>query len=213
MPLTVQALGIFLVLLPGFASVYLTQQLSFRPKQSELDKVVEALLLSLVLYVLVIPFFGFALPVGWHAAGTSGNLGSYVVVAKWKELAVLALAAVLLGILYAANLNHDWALKLFRKAHVTKRTSRTSIWGDVFQEIGGTVQVGLADGRSVMGWVRHYSDDPSDSLIFLAQAAWIDESDGLVPIEGPGILLLREAQIQYVMFLNAANVGGASTSN
>ncbi len=197
MPTTIQALGVFLVLLPGFTCAYIVQQLAVRPKQTELDKVIEALLLSFVLYLGIAPCFGFALPVGWYLIAT----GSYVITVAWKELATLALGAVGLGILYAANLNHDWVLTFLRKIHVTERTSRTSIWGDAFQEFGGTVQVGLADGRMVTGWLRYYSDDVDEAAVFLEEAKWVDQNGNEIPVDGPGILLLPKFGIQYVMFL------------
>lgn len=203
MPNTIQALGIFLILLPGFTCAYIAQQLAVRPKQTEFDKAVEALLFSLVLYVAVGPLFHYALPVGWQET-VSGHPGIYVAVVRWKELATLAGAAVLLGVLFAANVNHDWILSLLRALHVTERTSRTSIWSDTFQDIvgGTTVQVVLGDGRTVSGWVHYYSDDPKDASLFLEEAEWIDEEGRKIPIPGPGILLLPQAGIQYVMFLD-----------
>lgn len=200
MPTTIQALGIFLVLLPGFTCAYIVQQLAIRPKQTELDKVIEALLLSFVLYLCVIPFFKFSLPVGWCPI-TTGRLQHYVIYVKWREIVAFALGAVGLGFLYAANIHHDWVLTLLRKIHVTERTSRASIWGDVFEELGGTVQVGLADGRMVTGWVVHYSDDMDEAAVFLGGAKWVAQDGNEVPVDGPGTLLLPKFGIQYVMFL------------
>jgi len=194
MPNTIQTLSVYLILLPGFTCAYIVQQLAIRPKQTELDKVIEALLLSFVLYLCIYPFFGFVFVVGW------------------KEPVALALGAVGLGILYAANINHDWALALLRKIHVTERTSRTSIWGDVFQELGGTVQVGLADGRMVTGWVRYYSDDVNEAAVFLEEAKWVNQNGNDIPVEGPGILLLPKSGIQYVMFLKNETTGSSSSS-
>ena len=170
MPTTTQAIGIFLILLPGFTCAYIVQQLvvrpklAVRPKQTEFDKVIEALLFSFILYLCVAPFFRFALPVGWHLTPDG-----YVIAVAWRELATLALGAVALGILYAANINQDWVLTLLHKIHITERTARTSIWDDAFQEFGGTVQIGLADGRMVTGWVRYYSDDVSEASVFLEE--------------------------------------------
>jgi len=203
MPNSIQALGVLLILLPGFTCAYIVQQLAVRPRQTELDKVVEALLFSLVLYVAVGPLFHFALPLGWHEAAV-GNPSSYSVVIEWKELASLAGAAVLLGIVFAANVNRDWSLALLRRIGVTERTSRTSIWSDSFQDIvgGTTVQVVLSDDRTVSGWVHYYSDGPGDASLFLEKAEWIDANNQKIPIPGPGILLLPAAGIKYVMFLD-----------
>jgi hypothetical protein len=63
MPEKMEALGVLLVLLPGFACAYIVQSLSVRRRQTELDKVVEALLLSLILYVITLPFYGHSLPI------------------------------------------------------------------------------------------------------------------------------------------------------
>jgi len=65
MPEKAEALGILLVLLPGFACAYIVQFLAVRRRQTEMDKVVEALLFSLVLYVITLPIFGNTLPIGW----------------------------------------------------------------------------------------------------------------------------------------------------
>ena len=85
------------------------------------------------------------------------------------------MAALLLSVLYAANINHDWLMSLFRHLGVTERTARSTIWNDVFQEIGGPVQVGLSGDIRVIGWLRYYSDEAEESSIFLEQAAWIDK--------------------------------------
>jgi hypothetical protein len=285
MPEKAEALGILLVLLPGFACAYIVQILAVRRKQTELDKIIEALLFSLLLYVLTLPFFGNTLPISWRQqhlsppaldipildsssivrqvplsevptflqaggkrvyklqdpTGTTrwipedelssalkaggkpsndlearriyaallsieGSAGSeedeaveaapFQVVVQWPHLAALAGLAFLLALLYASNINHDWMMKLFRKMRVTERTARSTIWNDAFQEIGGFVQVGISDGRSVIGWLRDYSDDGGEPSLFLEEAAWVmKQTDGTtseVSIEGPGILLTKE---------------------
>jgi hypothetical protein len=49
MPASTEALGILLLLLPGFSCAFLVQRIAVRARQTELDKIVEALLLSFVL--------------------------------------------------------------------------------------------------------------------------------------------------------------------
>jgi hypothetical protein len=211
-PLKAEALGIFLVLLPGFTCAYVAQYLSVRRKQTELDKIIEALLFSVVLYLATLPYFGNTLPAHWQASVSSPNV--YDVTIRWSQLLVLAAGSIVLGVLYAANINHDWLMTMFRFVGVTERTARSTIWNDVFQEIGGSVQVGLAGEIKVIGWLRYYSDEAEDSSLFIENAAWIDASGQETPITGPGILLTKEVGIEYVLFLDqpATKVEGQNTT-
>ncbi|HTX42450.1 MAG TPA: DUF6338 family protein [Acidobacteriaceae bacterium] len=202
MPASVAGLGILLILLPGFSCAFLVQRIAVRAKQTELDKVVEALLLSFVLYITTLPFFGYSLPVSWTSAD-SGNFAIYVIRFNWRHLLALGLGAIGLALLYAANINRDWLLTLLRKCNLTERTARSSIWNDTFQDIKlSYVTVGLEDGRSVLGYLRYYSDDWQDASLFLEDAAWVDKDGNQIPIDGPGILLTRESKIVFVAFLN-----------
>jgi len=204
MPEKPEALGVLLVLLPGFACAYIVQFLAVRRKQTELDKVVEALLFSLGLYLVTLPFFGRTLPIGWQSpTPTRPNVDQVTV--DYNHLGLLAGLAIVLAVLYAANINHDWLMKLFRWMRVTERTARSTIWNDVFHEVGGFVQVGISDGRSLIGWLSQHSDEAAEPSIFLEDAAWIVKDDkgeqSEVPIVGPGILLTATSGIEYVIFL------------
>ena len=202
MPGSTEAFGIFLVLLPGFSCAYVVQRLTVRPKQTELDKATEALLLSFLLYLIASPFFGFSFPIRWQKRTILG-FDEYTFQLNWTYLAVLASLAIIIGIVYSASLNHDWPLRLLRKANVTQRTARSSIWNDALQDIPSSyVLVQLAGDRSVIGYLRYYSDESEDASLFLEDAAWIVDKDGTQdPIDGPGILITKQAGIETVSFL------------
>ena len=199
MPGKIEALAIFLLLLPGFTSAYTVQLLSVRREQTELDKVVEALLFSFVLYLIAWPIFGYSLPLSWLAMGG----GQFQIQVRYLFLLTLFMLALALGVLYAANLNRDWVLTLLRRLQVTERTSRIAVWHDVFQGTGGWVQVSMKDGKKALGWVRYYSDDADDRSLFLEQASWIDNDGNEAPIDGPGLFLTKDSEIQSVMFLES----------
>jgi hypothetical protein len=196
MPEKAEALAILFVLLPGFLCAYITQSLAVRRQQTDTEKIVEALIFSLVLYLITLPHFGFTLPIHWQDVGH----GVFQVVADYPHLITLFGLSLALGTLYAANINHDWLMGLMRWANVTERTARTSIWNDAFQEISGWVQVGFDDGTQMRGWVRYYSDEAGDSSLFLERAAWIDGEDR-EEIDGPGILITAAATIKTITFL------------
>ena len=203
MPGTTEALGVLLLLLPGFSCAYIVQRLAVRPKQTELDKAIEALLFSFVLYLMASPFFNYSLPLSWQKKTVEG-IDQYAFQLNWQYLAVLAALALATGILYSVNLNHDWLLRLLRKWNITQRTARSSIWNDAFQDIPSSfVLVQLSRDRSIIGYLRYYSDEPEDASLFLEDAAWIvDEKGTQSPIDGPGILLTKQAGIESVSFLN-----------
>jgi hypothetical protein len=201
------------LLLPGFSCAYLVQRLAVRPKQTELDKVIEALILSFFLYLVVSPFFGYSLPLSWQAK-TSQGIEQYAFQLNWPYLASLATLALATGILYGANLNHDWILGTLRKLRITERTARNSIWNDAFQEIPSSfVLVQLSRDRSIIGFLRYYSDEQEDASLFLEDAAWIvDDSGTQSPIDGPGILLTKQAGIESVSFLNSGRRTSSGSS-
>jgi hypothetical protein len=207
MPDKVEALGVLLVLLPGFACAYIVQFLAVRRKQSELDKVIEALLFSLILYLLTLPFFAYTFPLGWGPLDAQ-HPDTYRIIINWRHLVWLTSASVVFAIVYSANINQDWVMWLLRHLKVTERTARKTIWNDAFQEVGGMVQVGISGDRKILGWLRYYSDEAEDSSLFLETASWLKtQEDGTEieqPIDGPGILLTKESGIEYVMFLNWA---------
>jgi hypothetical protein len=200
MPDKAEALGILLVLLPGFASAYIVQMLAVRRKQTELDKVVEALLFSLIFYLITLPLFGNTLPLSWRAFDAS-HPDVYQVVVQWRHLATLAGLALIFGVVYASNINYDLLTRLLFKFGINIRGSRINIWNDAFEELDGFVQVGLPGGRRVVGWVRDFSDEESVYELFLESAAWVDKEGNQQPINGPGILLTKESGIEYVTFL------------
>lgn len=202
MPDKLEALGVFLVLLPGFCSAYVVQQLCMRRKQTELDKVVEALLFSFILFLVTLPFFGYVLPVSWHPITTKDGT-AYTLAPNFKYLWTLLGISIVAGAGYAATINRDLLLKLFRRIGLTERTARYSIWNDAFQDIPGSyLQAELSDGRIVIGYLRYYSDDPEEASIFLEDAAWLTD-EGEIAIDGPGILLTKEAKIVFISFLDA----------
>jgi Family of unknown function (DUF6338) len=120
MPTSLIALQIFLILLPGFAAAYLVQQLATRRKQSDLERIIEALLFSFVIYVCFIAANRGQLP--FHVQKGSDANGDSIV---WDPSSVWILAGITFGFGFFAvvYINHDWN-RVFRKLHLTERTTR-----------------------------------------------------------------------------------------
>ena len=195
MPQGLQTLVALLVLLPGFVSARIARALSAQAPQSELERVIEALIFSFFTYVIYIMLFGVGLPIEWQPS---------FAVHRWRVV-FLALVACLLGLIWGVVRSKDLAMRLLRRCHLTERTSRESVWNDVFSNLGATAQVGLRDGRNLIGWIGRYSDSGGERCLFLEKASWVDEDGSMVSIDGEGILLTEKAEIEYVMFLDEKN--------
>ena len=205
MPQGLQTVLALLLLLPGFISARIVRLLTPRSQQSELERITEALTFSFLVYVAYFFIFGSALPVDWKV--TAGTAGVQVLPHRWRILCLLLLAIVL-GFLWGVAKARDWVLKALRRGKVTERTSRESVWNDVFLSFNGTVQVGLADGRMVIGWLRRYSETNDERSLFIERASWVSETGEIIAIPGEGLLLTEKSDIHFVMFL-----GSAATSN
>ncbi len=205
MPTTVVALQILLILLPGFTAAYIVQLLATRAKQTDLEKIIEALLFSFLIYVSYGLIRHNGMPVGIIHTASGDTFQFHRINLVW--LTGLSFFFALLMILYV---NKDGA-SFFRWVRLTERTSRNSIWNDTFQDVqqvvdpqaGSIVEVELGDGRRIMGAVKFYSDTAEECSVFLQSAAWISEDEQAeIPIRGPGILLTSNAKIISVSFLD-----------
>jgi len=195
----VEAITVLLLLLPGFLASRLKQRLTVIREQSELDKIVEALLYSFVIYVIY-SFFVRSFPVTLTTE-TKGQATGYSLKNDPRQLLILIAIAIGLGVLMSFAANHDIWGRFFRRIKVSNRSWRDTIWSDVFHNFGGAVQVELSDSRIVMGWLKYFSDRPGDSSLFLERAAWVTADYKLVPITGPGIFLTKDSGIRSISFL------------
>jgi Family of unknown function (DUF6338) len=191
-----QALVALLILLPGFVSARIARALSAQAQQSELERVIEALIFSFLTYVIYLVLFGTNLPIEW--------LPTFQV-HRWRVVFVTAIACGL-GVLWGVVRSKDLVLGLLRRYKLTERTSRESVWNDVFSSIAGSAQVGLHDGRNLVGWIGRYSDSGGERSLFVEEASRIKEDGSTVKIDGKGILLTDKAEIEYVMFLDEQSV-------
>jgi hypothetical protein len=204
MPGTLLALQVFLILLPGFSAAYIVQALATRRSQSDLERIIEALVFSFVIYVCYVPLSGGNLPfrVLHDPAGKAEDT------IYWEPAQLLWLAAITMvfALSAVAYVRFD-GNRLFQWFRLTERTTRNSIWNDVFESEaikGQPLQVELADGRSVLGSLHYYSDAAEDASIYLVGASWVDAKGNTVPIPGSGILLTKTSGIRSVSLLDPA---------
>ncbi len=204
-----EAIAVLVILLPGFLAARIEQRLTVNRDQSELDKIVEAMLYSFVTY-LIFAALSHSFPVAIEVEN-KGDISRYSIETDVLRLAFLAVIAIVLAVADSFAANNDLFGRLFRWMGVSRRSWRDSIWSDVFHNFGGAVQVELEDGRSVMGWLKYFSDRSEEASVFLEHAAWVGADLKLIRIEGPGIFLTRGSGIRSVTFLNWQQEADASS--
>lgn len=195
-----EALAVLFVLLPGFLSARVVQSLCVRASQSELEKFVEALLYSFVTYVVFVAAFR-RVPLAVIEKVSPDGSRVYRPDLGSLDLVVLLLIAGVLGTFISISITNDLHGKFFRFIRATQRTTRPSIWNDVFHDLSFFVQVQFSDGRKLIGWPRYFSDTPEEASLFLEKAAWIDHEGKEEDIPGPGILITKNMPIETIMFL------------
>jgi hypothetical protein len=200
------ALAALFVLLPGFISARIAEMISARSKQTELERVIEALLFSFFTYFIFVLCFSAEIPLSWKIDTDPSGAQHYAFHVVYGRFIALVILAVLLGVLWGLLQGKDFVGKLMKSMRLTERTSRESLWKDVFlSQKAGYVQVELADGRSALGYVSAYSDSGKERALFLRDAAWVTRdaqgNETFVEIPGPGLLLTDKSEIKYVMFL------------
>ncbi len=203
MPANLIALQIFLILLPGFAAAYIVQLLATRKTQSDLERVIEALLFSFVIYICFIGMNQGHLP--FHVLKDPLGNGETLV---WEPAHLGVLAGITFGFAIVAVAYIKWdGNRLFRRLHLTERTTRNSVWNDILENEAGeeqVVQVEVEGGRSVLGVLLYYSDAAEESSVFITQASWITADGKVIPIVGQGILLTKESGIRSISLLEPA---------
>jgi hypothetical protein len=185
-------LAFIIVLLPGLVCARLVQFLCVRRQQTEFDKVVEALLYSFIVYLGYAAIVG-GVPIKLTASTGQSGVTEYQIETEPLTILLVTGVAMVLAVLWAYLINNDLLGPTLRKVKLTQRTARADIWTDVFHELGGFVQVQLADGRQVIGWLRYYSDSPEGASLFLENGAWVgsNHEEGLSEIPGQGFCWLQ----------------------
>jgi len=170
--LTIEALNILLLLLPGLMSGQILYSF-FQPGDVTVQKrLLDALLFSFATYLLVSIF------ITWEPLAqvklTSGQL-EYLITKNnkliWTSLPIILLVPVVVGFLYHNDLIH----KILRKCKITTKTSRKNTWNDAFLSQDRYVIVSLKDGRRVRGYPIMFSTDPDEGFLYLYNPAWVND--------------------------------------
>lgn len=168
-------------------------------KRDNLQKVVTALIFSLVIYTIYAIIFK-EHPVLLVEKTIDGEK-QYSINFTGHAIVFLLVVSMLIPLAISASIKHDWHMKFFRRFKVTDRTSRTNVWFDVFTDIKSYIVINFEDGRRLYGWPEYFSDDPEDKSLFLCHAAWIGDDGNFIKLDNRGILVTPNERIDTIEFV------------
>ncbi len=198
--LNLEVLQILIFLLPGFIAASLLDAFIPRKKKELFEKIIEALIFSMVIYILF-SLFGGTSPI-FLKVMSQGDVRIYSIeynrIAFWWLFGLSIFLPALLGLLFT----FDLLMKLARFFRLTRRTGRNSVWLEAFSDTNTHIIINFKDGRRIYGWPMHYADDPEKPYLFLYRPLWINEKNEFIESDLRGMLITPEDPIEFIEFLD-----------
>lgn len=156
-------------LLPGFLVAWVYYGLTSHQKPSQFERVVQALIFTLVVRVFV-----------FAEKGMLQFLGQWKSIRPWDaeaDLICSLVSAVILGFAAAFVINTDRFHRLLRDRGISKRSAHPSEWYGTLLKYPRYVVLHLKDERRLYGWPEIWPSDPDKGHFYVTFPSWIVESD------------------------------------
>lgn len=205
---TVELFSMLTKLLPGFLAATVFHSLTPYPKRDVFDRIVSALLFTLVVQAFVICVKPLVFIAGRHLV----SFGPWT---SDTEVVWGAVAAVAIGLGWAATVNNQQPHRRLRSLRLTKKTSLPNQWFSAFSQHERFVVLNMKDGRRVLGWPSEWPDDADSGHFVLLQAAWLLDNGERVEMFETEAIMFAVADVEFVEFLRSpievAKVADAAT--
>ena len=183
-------LEFLIFLLPGFVAVAIFYSLTSHPKPDSFERAILALIFTFIVQAIVQVLVSFKEP-------TQQN--SY-------DLVLLALVAIVVGVIATYCYNHDWPHRFFRILNITREDSYPSEWYSAFSQYKDFyVVIHLYDGRRLYGWPTEWPSKPAEGHFHLEDAEWMNESADSKNTKSVKSLLIPVTDVQIVEFVTQSN--------
>lgn len=187
--------------MPGFVSGRVLDTVVTRENGDTFAKIAEALVFSFLIYSAT----NFVMDWEPLVSQTTTAAGSqYAFSTNLPLLAMTLGLSFVLPLVVGAFIHNDIHTRLFRFLHITDKTSRTTVWQDVYVNEKRHVLVSLKDGRRIYGWPMYYSHRPKENHLYLFQPAWVDDEGIFIECATHGVLL-DYTNIEFIEFMTQKN--------
>ena len=183
-------------LAPGFIAAWVLFALTAERKQTDLQRVIQALIFSI--------FVKAAVESAESAFLHVGKLASFGYWSNRSDLALSVVVALAFGALLSWLVNTDRLYQGLRRLGLTTQTSRPSVWYSAFRDHQDTyVVLQLSDGRRIQGWPSEWPSVVGDGHIKLEDPVWLDIHDGRqteIPLTGNTFVLFSVVDVRWIEF-------------
>ncbi len=187
-----EALSLLQFLLPGFLAAWVFYAFTSYRKPSEFERIIQALIFTLLIRAGVTCVRGVLVVIGRKAA-----------MGVWTtdiELLWSITIAFLLGILFSYLANTDHFHRIVRHFGITRETSFPSEWFGAFLKNITYVVLQLKDERRIYGWPMDWPSSPKIGYFTLREASWLD-GENQIPIKGVSCVLINSEDVRWVEFM------------
>ncbi len=192
-----EVVALLTYLLPGFLVAWLFYALTSHQKPTQLERVIQALIFTLLVNAIVIlEKFSFL------------YLGRWILLRTWDadaELIASVLTALALGVVVAYLANKDTLHSYLRHVGLSQRSALPNEWCTVLSPREQFVVLHLTDDRRLYGWPKVWPSNPEKGHMFLTQPSWVHGEEPLELTSTEGILV-NVKDIAHVEFLEPPGV-------
>jgi hypothetical protein len=176
-------------LLPGFISAWIFYALTSYPKQSQFERVIQALVFTAIIRGILEVF---------------SLIFNTIQNDLWFENSDFLISIILsfvLGLILSWLSNNDKFHKLLRYLKITKETSYASEWFSAFSSGTTYVVLHLKDQRRIYGWPREWPTEPDHGHFLLQNASWLEEGNKEIPLSDVDSILIDSSNVELVEFV------------
>ncbi len=183
-------------LVPGFLVAWVYYGFTPHTKPSQFERVVQALIFTVIVQVLV---GGEKILLQW--------LGRFLALGNWTEdsrLVASLVTALVLGVAIAAATRHDWIHECARRFGLTGRSGYPSEHYGAFAEKPCWIVLQLKDGTRLFGWPRRWptEGDKGHYLVTRVERSYVDKpeeaGEDLNTLDG---ILVSASDVKLVEFV------------
>jgi hypothetical protein len=195
---SIEALTVFVYLMPGFISGLVLKRLADRRHLDTAQQCIEALIFSFLIYAMLAVFVGEP-PVAIVTPSGEGSTPT-TVFNSTMVLPILALA-ILLPCGAALCINNDIPHKWLRQCRLTKFASQETVWT---QALAGETQcyitVHMKNGDMFYGWPTYYSASEDEPCLYLTNPYIVLPDKTFTRMNAGAILLKSCDEIYFIEF-------------